>query len=240
MNDINVDCPKKGRELSKRYSQFYFNKFNRRRYVNGALYTKLFTCCSNVIVPEIGRSIELHIHNLDDDSISILSIYKEQDNKHPFFHELNNLSSKLSQFVGNTCRKKLNDKGKMILIGYGKTKSKGKIVQYKISRENDDIRKIQDRILHLGEKYYQEIGLSYLIKNMRQKSKEINDQYDFVTSIVQSTNLINSAHIDIGDATESIATWTELKYDFHRNWFFILPNTSVDKKKVQQFNYLME
>ena len=54
----------------------------------------------------------------------------------------------------------------------------------------------------------------------------------FVSSIVASCNLINSAHVDINEATQSIVMWTDDNVVDTEHWYFILPNVTRDGKKA--------
>ena len=54
----------------------------------------------------------------------------------------------------------------------------------------------------------------------------------FVSSIVSSYNLINSAHFDVNDATESLVTWTDDNNGITNDWFFILTNVTRNGKKA--------
>ena len=48
--------------------------------------------------------------------------------------------------------------------------------------------------------------------------------------IVQSGNSINSAHSDVKDTSQCIATFTEHKVGEASCWYFILPNITIDGK----------
>ena len=60
----------------------------------------------------------------------------------------------------------------------------------------------------------------------------MNNINGFVSSIVQSEDLVNTAHLDVDDGTESIATWTELEMGKSREWYFLMPNVMRDKKSI--------
>ena len=53
----------------------------------------------------------------------------------------------------------------------------------------------------------------------------------FVPSIVQSRDLINTAHYDVDDTCVSLATWTEKRIGMANNWYFIMPNITIDGTK---------
>ena len=52
----------------------------------------------------------------------------------------------------------------------------------------------------------------------------------FCSSIIQSHNLVNSAHYDL-DASISIATWTETIPGLAKGLYFVLPNLTKDGTK---------
>ena len=54
----------------------------------------------------------------------------------------------------------------------------------------------------------------------------------FVSSIVLSCNYINAAHYDVDDTCAGIVTWTFDGEDEPIEWYFILPNVSLDGNKA--------
>lgn len=49
--------------------------------------------------------------------------------------------------------------------------------------------------------------------------RNINEHNCFVTSFVQSHNLVNAAYFDADDSTASVATWTESKVGTATDWY---------------------
>lgn len=49
--------------------------------------------------------------------------------------------------------------------------------------------------------------------------------------VMISVNLANSPHYDVGDSSKSVAVWFEEKPGQSRNWYFVLPNVSINGSK---------
>ena len=229
--DIYVEKIDEARMLYKTYSKLKSNMFSHRRYVNGALYTKIYNSSANVIFPKENQMIELHVKYSDDNQTSILSIYKEADNNHQYLKKLHSLSIATLQYKDNTCRSRLKDLGQMIVLGSGK-KNSNTLSEYNIMKNNNDLKNIVSEVIHSGKKYYQQIGLSHVINEMEQLNKtKYGSTKNFIPSIVQSRDLINAGHFDTNDASESISTWTELDMNSANDWYFVLPNVTIDKEE---------
>lgn len=54
----------------------------------------------------------------------------------------------------------------------------------------------------------------------------------FVSSITSSCNYINAIHHDVDDSCKGIVTWTFDGDMEPTDWYFILPNLSVDGEKT--------
>ena len=65
---------------------------------------------------------------------------------------------------------------------------------------------------------------------MKQKCHHgyIDNENGFVSSIVQSIDIVNATHIDLNDSTESIVRWTESKLGEAKGWYFIMINITRD------------
>ena len=62
--------------------------------------------------------------------------------------------------------------------------------------------------------------------------EKLCDNKFFVSSIIQSRNLSNAAHIDPEDLGLSISTFTESRIGSAREWYFVFPNSTRDGKKA--------
>ena len=54
----------------------------------------------------------------------------------------------------------------------------------------------------------------------------------FVSSIVSSCNYLNAAHFDVDDTCPGIVTWTIDGEEEPTEWYFVLPNVSLDGNKA--------
>ena len=54
----------------------------------------------------------------------------------------------------------------------------------------------------------------------------------FVSNVTSSCNYINAAHLDVDDCCEGIITWTIDGDDVENQFYFILPNVTVDGDKA--------
>ena len=133
----------------------------------------------------------------------------------------------------NTFRKTKNDLGSMYVVGYGQ-KGDGKAGIYNLTHSSKHMKKVISNITTEAESYYHSMGLSIDIRKMRQITthQKMSDNKFFVSSIVQSHNLINASHVDFADKSPSIATFTEQSIGSSSEWYFILPNTTRDGKRA--------
>ena len=54
----------------------------------------------------------------------------------------------------------------------------------------------------------------------------------FVCTIATLHNLINAAHVDVYDTSQSIVTWTKEEHTHLDFWYFVLPNVTRDNKRA--------
>ena len=54
----------------------------------------------------------------------------------------------------------------------------------------------------------------------------------FASSITSSWNYINAAYLDVDDCCEGIITWTIDEDDTDNEFYFVLPNVTVDGEKA--------
>ena len=228
---ITIDDSDEARFLYQRYAGLRENRYKRRCFVTGALYTSIFSDTSDIIHPIPGRTIELAINIGNDVTTTVLITYDTKvDNV--YLLALNKLGKSFNEHKDNTRRRNNHDQGKMIVVGEGR-KGNGSYGVYSITNSTDDITSATSSVMNLAEDYNNNNGFSEAVQSMNHQcghSKRI-DRNSFVTSIVQSMDLVNSAHVDVNDASESISTWTESNIDNADNWNFILPNTTIDGKK---------
>ena len=229
---LNITDIDEARCLYRRHAVLRANRYKKRCYVTGAIYTELFHDCCDFINPIPGQTIEIDI-DIGCNTITKVKIIYDVNSMNEYLVALNTLGKTLKEYNDNTSRRNNLDMGKMIVIGEG-TKGNGSYGIYSITNSTDAITDATLSVTNLAEDYYIKNGFVEEIRAIRDKSQNrgmCNNNF-FVSSIVQSTDLVNAAHIDINDATECISTWTETDIGTSNNWYFILPNTTRDGGKA--------
>lgn len=219
------------------YRMFRQNCFTRRKFVSGALYGFLYDNLVQIISPKKGKIIRLIVMLKSSDGKAVkysqVKIVYDPSSTGKYLVACNSLAKSLSSKAGITCRHNQHDLGKMRVFGYGKKQS-GENGIYKITYQNrrteDDISKVAQ----LCRQYYSECGLQEEIRDIEENSNNpiIPLMKGCICSrIVQSENLMNSAHFDVNDTSRCIATFTEQKVGEASGWYFILPNVTIDGKR---------
>lgn len=230
---INFDNNEDARSLYKWYRCHKHNRYNKRKFVDGALYTSIFMDSADVIQPKPGCLIELEALMVDTGDTTTVYITCDVNISNSYLLCLNELGAILMDKAPNTNRQKKKDGGCVYILGSGK-KGNGTKGTYNLTNSSDNLITAMSNITMEAESYYKSIGLSQDIEEMKQScvhEKLCNNKF-FVSSIIQSRNLINAAHIDNTDSSPSISTWTEPTIDSCSEWYFILPNTTRDGKKA--------
>ena len=230
--DIVVDDAKNARSLYQRYRQFHSNRYNRRKFVDGALYTSLFEQCADIIYPIAGVVIKLDVLLLNTKERTNVTIYYDDNIVHTELLAMTDMGEALSSYADNTRRCNNFDGGKMNVIGSGK-KGDGTYGMYNLSNCTEDIKKATMGVTSIVKQYYEGIGLSkeVLEMNNHRLHGQMDNKKFFNSTIVQSQNLINAAHNDVDDKTISIATWTEKNVGTAAHWYFLLPNVTRNGSK---------
>ena len=216
--------------MYQRYAKFHCNRSNRRKFVDGALYTDLFEDCTDIITPITDRVIELDVTIQSTGEHTSILIYCSSNENDQLLIGLNKLGEAMKLCPDNTNRRKNDDIGMMHVIGKGRL-GNGSVGVYKLTDSSHAIATATREITQNAKRYYNACGLGDDIDILKKKSHkygQMGDNFFFVSTIVQSHDLVNSAHYDCDDATISIATWTEQIVYKERKWFFILPNTTRD------------
>ena len=231
--EFNVHDSIKARSLYKQYASYNTNKYNKRKYVDGALYSSLFHECTNIMNPIPGGLIRLNVKLFGTNEISIVTITCDTIVRNKYLMALNELGDLLSHFRGNTSRKNLKDEGNMKFLGKGRLGS-SKIGVYKLTNQSDLIQKSTEKVTNMAKNYYIQHGYNKEVTSINEGKRygNMNSKNGFVSSIVQSCDLKNSAHIDVGDSNICISTWTEKELGQASGWYFLMPNTTIDGKKA--------
>ena len=229
---INVTDPDQAKTMYNTYAGFHCNRYNKRKFVDGALYTDLFEYRKDIIYPSPNEVIELDIAINDTDEHSFVKIFYDMNENSNYLRALNRLGESLRHCKENTNRSKNKDQGKMFIVGKGK-KGNGSIGSYNLTKSTDEIVSAINEVIDIAKDYYLELGLSDEINELdrRKNHGNMGNEKCFVSSIVQSQNLVNAGHYDSDDTTVSIATWTESKKGMNNDWYLILPNTTRDGKR---------
>ena len=233
---ITPETPEDSRYLFHQYKLHQNNRFNKRSFVDGALYNSL--CCNHqehvcILNPEPGKLINILVYYQDEENktqVTEMKIFKETNPLHPYLKMCNELGKVLKQFNGNTCQNGMCDKGTMRVIGYGQ-KNNGSHGVYKLTEKNH-VQLSFSALTEYCKKYLDERGFSDgiqdIIDNQETDSPSCSPFSGFPSRVVQSENLINAAHFDCQDKSLSISTFTEECIGSNTGWYFILPNLCVD------------
>ena len=88
---LNITDPKKARSMYNTYAGFFCNRYNRRNFVDGALYTDFFEHPNYTIYPNPREVIELDIAINKHDEHSFIRIFYDMNAIDSFLNALNNL-----------------------------------------------------------------------------------------------------------------------------------------------------
>ena len=207
----------------KKQQQCPSNHRKKRKYVDGAIYTHIFDDRSFIIKPGVSSRILLNC-NLENGERSTVEIYRDNPNS-IFLDKCNELGEALSK-KRQRVRWQCNDLGKMKIVGKHNDHefSVGKYV---------DVKECSKKIALLASDYFDSIGFKkYVdaIASCNKYGKCDGMENLFCSCIVQSQNLVNSAHFDVNDNSISISTWTETNPGMAKGWYFVLPNVTFDGK----------
>lgn len=137
--------------------------------------------------------------------------------------------------TGN-CRRLVGDSGSMYGLGY-RSKARGEIyVQTKKARTNAAMTSLTQKVGPFLEEKYPEV-----LQDIRAAEKRggsmvrpldaMGGESGPGSSIMISRNLGNSSHYDYSDGSASCSIWAEKCKGRARNWYFVLPNLSINGSK---------
>jgi hypothetical protein len=210
----------------------------KRQFVYGALYDKLWwghktidlsgglcTHVDIVVTVENGETTVVRIGSAKDESVLLKAIV--------------GLGKELPS--GGNARNKVGDEGDMFALGYKSTKN----ADIYAPTKNELIGVAMARAATAAGKYMKRHWLSDY-NNIREADslktetatqlpveplKEMGGKDGPGHVIMISRNLGNSSHVDYADASRSIAFWVEEKPGQAKNWYFLLPNVSIEESK---------
>ena len=116
---INSSDYKEAKWLYQRQRDFHCNKYNRRKFVRGALYTELYANCYQIIKPSINTNIEIFVSiNGGEEKITVIICY-DIDPCSSILNNMNNLGTAMNEILDNTSRRNNNDEEKIHVVGEG-------------------------------------------------------------------------------------------------------------------------
>ena len=156
--NFSVCDPIEARSTYEKYSRMYANRYNRRKYVDGAMYCGLFKNCAQIIEPIPGGKISLSIKIGDSNEISTVIIYCDIKITHKYLLATNKLGKVLNEFPGNTSRSTKFDNGKMYILGKGKL-GNGTVGCYNLTHRTEEIQGCVNTVASFAKNYYSDLGL---------------------------------------------------------------------------------
>ena len=219
---------KDGKWLYNTYSKMRSLNRKRRKYLEGALYRTIFDNSARVINLSAGEVLNLNVitqHN----TVTTMMIFVEANKHHPHLINCNRLGRELSKFRGNTCRQHCRDRGDMYIVGSG-MKANKEIGIYHLTNV-PSVQHAISAIVTSAAPYYVTNGLSSKVQEIKENKKHTCHEFmknSFVSSITSSYNYVNASHVDVHDACEGIVTWTTENEAEIEDWYFVLPNVSMD------------
>ena len=228
---VNVSTIDDARWHYNTYRQLRGWNKKKRKYIEGALYTNIFLDRCRIIDLGRGESLDIDIRT-ECEIESTVTVIVDPKQSHPHIRACHQLGRTLSRFKPNTYRKNCKDKGKMYVVGTGNLGS-SIIGTYAITEYpgvEDALNNFKD-----VELYYKGLGLGETVESIKRCQKYGRHpamEKSFVSSITSSLNYINAAHLDVDDCCECIITWTFDEDEGINEFYFILPNVSLDGENV--------
>jgi hypothetical protein len=227
-----IDEIDKARRLAAELKGGKRYRLTRRKYFFGALYDKLFPVSRVIDLsdPSEGSCDRVDIVvTLADGTESVVRIGTALDE-----------SEMLGAIVGlchvlpaiGNARKQSGDQGEMHALGCRNIDSKGGVVVY--------VQTTKTKIAAAMTKASSAIGV-YMKNQWRgiydeiqnaEKAKPALEVMGGISgpgrSMMVSKNLANSTHLDIKDKSRSFGIWVERSPGQAKNWFFVMPDVSID------------
>ena len=184
---MNISNHRDARMIYQMQAKFYSNRFNRRKYVDGAIYTHLFLDQADVICPIPNTVIELDVaidYSSTNRHTSVVITY-DIDTNRTQLASMNELGHSLNLCRDNTNRGNKNDEGKMHIIGKGKM-GNGSVGVYNLTDSSEAILEATSKVTGSIKKYYAEMGFTKEMEEMDTNSvyDNMNETNCFVSSIV--------------------------------------------------------
>lgn len=218
------------------FNNFYKREPNsikrKRGFTFGALYQNLFPGYFEVDHAAMG-DVDLVVQDMMSNSTSSMKIRSAAADLE-LMESLVELGESMPS-KGN-CRRDLGDKGDMWGLGYRSKKKK--ILIYKQTgepRTKASMKRLTGRVVEfMKEKYPEELLDIQTTERAGAKVPALavmGGQNGPGSSIMLSRDLGNSAHVDFSDSSMSCSIWAERHPGRASNWYFVLPNMSINGSK---------
>lgn len=195
-----------------------------RKFVFGAIYKNLFPGYFQIDPLQGDVDVTVTLPLKEESTIRIRLISPHQGlNEQQLLSSIVGFGKTLSG-TGNARGAKVGDLGSMHAFGI-RSRSTKEI--FKGTAEHADKIKITSSLM----RDWMEENMQETLKKILNQDKD-NGTSDIISCmprgpgsrVMISVNLANSAHFDIGDTSESIGVWVEMKPGQAKNWYFVLPN----------------
>jgi hypothetical protein len=232
MKEVSYDMDAvEARDLNNFYQDEPKSKRRKRKFIHGALYQSLYAGYYGIDSAELG-DVDLVVKDVATDSTTIIMI-RCVAGENSLLNSLVQLGESLPK--NGTCRRDVGDIGEMYGLGY---RSKAKNVLYKQTSEPTTaalMRRVAIGVTRYMSDHFGEVLAG--IKSAERKgapAKALNemggDDGPGGTMMI-SRNLGNSSHYDYADQSHSFAIWVEKLRGVAGNWYFVMPNISINESK---------
>jgi hypothetical protein len=219
------------RHLNNFYKEEPKSKRRKRGFIHGALYHNLFAGYYE-IDPQATGDVDIVVNDQKTKSTTtvMVRLVRQEEELLTAIIELG-----VCMPAKGTCRRDVGDIGEMYGLGY---RSKAKGVLYKQTRDGRTagaMKQVSDGVVRYMSQHYE--GVLADIKKAEKGGAPAPALHEMGGlngpggTIMLSRNLGNSAHYDFADRSHSFAIWVEKIFGQAGNWYFILPNVSVNGSK---------
>lgn len=230
MGDGRIESVDEAKRLVFKLKKHRAYRRTHRKYIRGVFYEKMYDGCRYIDTRD-GSRVELNIRLADGVTTTSVKIASAM-HMTSMLGNIVDLGEALKSNSGNV-RNKAGDKGKMFGLGH-----------------RDFIRDVLYCTLFLPGV---SVAMAWVTKNVgRYMRKFWPDEFEEIremetkkstatvplpqmggldgpgNSIMMSRNLANSAHLDVYDNSRSFSIWAEKKPGNATNWYFIMPDVSLN------------
>jgi hypothetical protein len=226
-----VDDAKEAIGLNTYFQTQDASRRRKRGFVFGALYQNLFAGHFEVDHQSMG-DVDILVQDVKTRTSSLMKIRSLAADS-----DLMNLIVDLGESMPRkgTCRRNVGDLGDMFALGY-RSKAQGLIYnQTRNERTKKVMTELTTRVVPFLQKHYQDVlrdirmaeGAGAIVPAL----EEMGGVRGPGGSIMLSRNLGNSSHYDYSDRSNSCSIWAEKRLGKAKNWYFVLPNLSINGSK---------